>query len=115
MSALVIKEHSRFAVRREANIRPIKGEQSQDGSTNALLVELSLGGCRLGNIPEGALSTGAAVSVDVHGAKPISGTVQRRIAGSLSVKFARPLHTFELTSLISLCRGEPSGFTAIRT
>lgn len=107
MAALIIREHSRFAVRRSAYVRHAQGH-----STDALLVELSLGGCRLGNVPEGALAPGSTVSVDVHGAKPLSGTVRRRIDGSLSVKFSKPLHTFELTNLISLCRGEASGRNA---
>ena len=114
MPALVIKEHSRFAVCREANIRPIHCENAHADSTEALLVELSLDGCRLGNIPDGALSPGSTVSVAVHGAQPLAGTVRRWIDGALSVKFAKPLHTFELTDLISLCRGQPSGRTAIR-
>ncbi len=107
MAALTIREHSRFAVRRAANVR-----HAQGASTDALLVELSLGGCRLGNVQEAELHPGATVSVDVQGAKPLSGTVRRGINGSLSVKFSKPLHTFELTNLISLCRGEGATRTA---
>lgn len=103
MAPLVIREHSRFAVSRKANVR-----HDQGNSTDALLVELSLDGCRLGNVPEDALAPGATVSVDVKGATPLSGTVRRRIDGSLSVKFSKPLHTFELSKLIGLCRGEAS-------
>jgi len=107
MAALAIREHSRFAVRRAANVRHEKG-----ASTDALLVELSLGGCRLGNVEEAELPPGAEVSVDVQGAQPLSGIVRRRINGSLSVKFSKPLHTFELTKLISLCRGEGAPLAA---
>lgn len=108
MAPLVIREHSRFAVSHKANVRHAQGD-----STDALLVELSLDGCRLGNVPEDTLAPGSAVSVDVNGATPLSGTVRRRIDGSLSVKFSKPLHTFELTKLLGLCRGDTSGKTAM--
>ena len=109
MSVLIIKEHSRFAVCRKANVRLAEGP-----AADALLVELSLDGCRLGNVPESVVAPGKHMSVEVDGAPPLSGTVRWRVDGSLGLKFAKPLHRLELDRLIRLCRGEPVGRTAIR-
>ena len=109
MSVLIIKEHSRFAVCREANVRLAEGQ-----TADALLVELSLDGCRVGKVPEGAVSPGERMSVEVNGAPPLSGTVRWRVDGSLGLKFAKPLHRFELDRLIRLCRGELKGGAAVR-
>jgi len=101
MTVLVIREHSRFAVCKAAKVL-------RDGSLcpDVLLIELSLSGCRLGNVPDGTLTPGETVEVQVDGAQPFSGTVRWTIDGSIGVKLARRLHIAELEELIRQCRDD---------
>ena len=111
MTVLIIREHSRFAVCRTARVR-----YSGTHALDALLVELSLAGCRLGNVPDGLLTPGKTVSVEIEGSDPFSGIVQWTVDGSIGLKLSKRFHIFELDRLIHLCRGESesSGQTAVR-
>lgn len=109
MTVLVIREHSRFAVCNKASVR-CDGRSGFD----ALVVELSLAGCRLGNVPDGMLNPGESVSVEIEGAKAFDGAVRWTVDGSIGVKLDKRFHTFELDQLIHLCRGEADADPAMQ-
>jgi hypothetical protein len=99
---LIIRAHKRFAVCRPARLRK-PGRRFADG----LLIELSLDGCRLGNVAAAAgFALGDAVVLRIDGAAPLEARVRWLGEGTIGLRFDRPLHVAALDALIRLCRGE---------
>lgn len=108
MSVLVIRAHKRFAVCRKARI------DGADGCTgDALLIELSLDGCRVSTSnPQAAI--GDTLRLTVLGAEPLEARVRWTGEGTMGLRFVRPLHVPALDALIRLCRGEEGEGRALR-
>lgn len=101
MTILNIRKHKRFAVRRKASLCPAKGKLRE-----GLLVELSLEGCRVGVPSAEEFREGEQVKVRITGFDDLAGEIRWVREGLAGLRFLHPLHTFELDSLIQLCRGE---------
>jgi hypothetical protein len=100
VSVFTIRAHKRFAVCRRVRLR-VPGRRGVD----ALLIELSLDGCRLshaGGLPE--LGAGDPLVLHVPGTDPLTGRVRWARGATLGLRFDQPLHTAALESLIGLCR-----------
>lgn len=109
MSVLVIRANKRFAVCREARLGHAEGAKD-DG----LLIELSLDGCRIGNVESRDFTAGEIVKVEVDGAEPFAGEVRWQGNRAIGLKLACPFHVPELDRLIRLCRGELDGGDRLR-
>jgi len=109
MSVLVIRANKRFAVCRKARLGHAEGAED-DG----LLIELSLDGCRIGNVESKDFTTGEMVKVEVDGADPFAGEVRWQGDRAIGLKFTCPFHVPELDRLIRLCRGEDIGDARLR-
>ena len=107
MAVLTIRAHTRFAVCRRARI-----EHAGGAADDAVLIELSLEGCRLGNIAGRSFAPGERVRVEVAGAPPFTGTARWQGGATLGLKLERAFHVAELDRLIRLCRGELDGKAA---
>ncbi len=101
MPVLVIRANKRFAVCRKAGLTRSSGEHSK-----CLLIEVSLDGCRIGNVDARAFAPGETVNIKIDGAEPFSGEVRWQGQGAIGLKLANPFHVPELDRLIRLCRGE---------
>lgn len=100
MTVLVIRAHKRFAVCRTARV-------SCGGWTGeALVVELSLDGCRIGNLDVGSFAPDAKVSIAPDGAEPFAATVRWLGDRAVGLRLARPFHVAELERMVRACRGE---------
>lgn len=103
MSLFVIRARKRFAVCRQARLRR-PGRRALHG----LLIELSLEGCRLSNLPPDAFEPEQSVVLRLDGAAPIECRIRWIGAdGTAGLRFARPLHAAALDELIRLCRASP--------
>jgi hypothetical protein len=103
VSVLIIRAHKRFAVCRKGQLRK-PGRRGVE----ALLIELSLDGCRIGCVraPAG-LAIGDVLTLSVNGAEaPLEGRVRWLGEGMVGLRFTRPLHNDELEDLIRVARGE---------
>lgn len=100
-TVLVIRAHKRFGVCRKARVLREGGDDIE-----ALLIELSLEGCRLGNMAGTDVELGDTLTVRIDGTDSFDGTVRWNGTGAIGLKLARPFHTAELDRLIRLCRGE---------
>jgi len=100
MTVLTVRAHQRFAVRREAVILR-NGRRVGRG----LLVELSLGGCRLGGVSgDTNLEEGEQVTIHPEGAMPFTAQVRWTVNGTLGFRLERPLRIAELDRLLQHCR-----------
>lgn len=101
MSVLVIRKHSRFAMCCQAILRKSSGK-----GRNALLVEVSLDGCRLSNLGKSQIEVGERASVRIDGFGMVEGVIRGAKDGFVSLRFDRPLFTADLNRLIQTCRVE---------
>lgn len=108
MSILVIRKHQRFAVVRKARLR------CDEGRHDGLLIEVSLEGCRIGNIDDGAFAMGQPVTLVIDDFGEIEGEVRWLGQARVGLHLVHPLHVHELDRLLKLCRGEPEVATALR-
>ena len=99
MSVLVIRKHSRFALCHQASLRK-EGGRTRD----ALLIEVSLDGCRLSNLGKSQHQIGQRASVRIDGFGMVDGIVRGAKDGFVSLRFDRPLFTADLDRLIRTCR-----------
>ncbi|MCB2079259.1 MAG: hypothetical protein KDE55_16380 [Novosphingobium sp.] len=102
MNVLRIRAHKRFAVCRKVRLGMPAGRP-----TGALLIELSLAGCRISNVDTSRLAEGDTVSLRPAGIAPFEGTVRWLGDGTAGLRLVRPFHIDELDTLIRWCRGEP--------
>lgn len=107
MSVLVIRAHKRFAVCRKARL------EGEDGrAADALLIELSLDGCRVSSSRRAQV--GDLLRLTPSGAEPLEARVRWAGEGTLGLRFVQPLHIAGLDALIRLCRGEYDESQALR-
>ena len=107
MSVLIIRAHTRFAVRSNAKLRLPRRR-----AVEALLIELSIEGGRLSNLPASAtFAIGDTVLLGLAGAAPIEARVRWVDRGTIGLRFARPLSFASLEALVRLCRADdmPAG------
>jgi len=102
VTILTIRKHKRFAVRRKASLRCADAP-----SKTALLIELSLDGCRLGLTGNWTYSIGDFVTLSVTGFESRQAQVRWSGQGYVGLRFANPLHVAELDALVRACRPEP--------
>lgn len=101
MSILVIRQHARYGVCRKAQLsRP--GSRAVGG----LLVELSLHGCRLGNIDQSRFTLDETVTLKIPGFDGFEAQVRWVGDGVVGLRFRYPFHAPALKQLIRACRGE---------
>lgn len=105
---LTIRAHKRFAVCRKARLGKVGG-RTEEG----LLIELSLDGCRISNVPCATFALDQAVTLCIEGAQPVEARIRWLGEGTAGLRFARPLHNAALDGLIRLCRGQ-AGETPLR-
>ena len=109
VSILVIRQHARYGVCRKAQLaRP------ERRSVSGLLVELSLHGCRLGNIDERRFSLDEMVTLKVPEFDGFEGQVRWVGQGMVGLRFHSPLRAPALERLIRACRGETADETLVR-
>lgn len=109
MSILVIRQHARYGVCRKAQLsRP--GSRAVSG----LLVELSVQGCRLGNIDERRFALDETVTLKIPGFDGFEGQVRWIADGVVGLRFRHPFHSAALRQLIRACRNEPQHEAPVR-
>lgn len=101
VSVVIMRAHKRFAVRRIARLRA-PHRRALDG----LLIELSLEGCRIGNVDAAKFALGQAATLLVDGFEALEGQVRWAKDGCVGLRFLRPLHTAALETLVGVCRTE---------
>lgn len=110
MSVLVIRAHKRFAVCRKVRLRR-PGKRFAEG----LLIELSLDGCRLGNLGSQNFATDQQVMLRVEGVdRPIEARIRWLGEHTIGLRFLRPLSASSLDQLVRLCRGDAPGQLPLR-
>lgn len=102
MAVMVMRSHKRFAVRQTARLRG-SNRRAQDG----LLIELSLDGCRIGNVDAAKFALGQVATLLVEGFQAMEGQVRWTKDGCVGLRFSHPLHAAALETLIGLCRQPP--------
>ena len=98
MDVLFIRKHKRFAVRRMVALA------TDAGLRRGLLVEVSLEGCRIGNVDSDGLAVGQLVDLRIHGFGTLSAEVRWTQPGLAGLHLVQALHIPELNELIRLCR-----------
>jgi hypothetical protein len=102
VSVLIIRAHTRFAVRSSAKLR-----QPHRRGVEGLLIELSVEGGRLSNVQKSAsFAVGDSVQLALAGAPPVEARIRWIDQGTLGLRFARPLSFAALERLVRLCRAE---------
>ncbi len=98
---MVIRAHKRFAVCRTASI--CAGRRKP---LDALLIEVSLEGCRLSNLGNRTYKIDELVTIRIDGFVDMDAQVRWLKDGFVGLRLVRALHNAELDRLIRLCRGE---------
>ncbi len=98
MNVLFIRRNKRFAVRRMVAL------STDAGLRHGLLVEVSLEGCRIGNIDTQGLAIGSQVGLRIHGFGTIAAQVRWTQPGIAGLHLVQAFHIAELNELIRLCR-----------
>lgn len=108
MSVLVIRAHERFAVCRQVPLR-----KGCDCAGDGLLIEISLGGCRVSQVKHDCFSESDMVSFQIEGFGEIAGEVRWSSNNCLGLRLSRPLHQAEFQSLLELLRSRPEQAAAV--
>lgn len=98
-----MRSHKRFAVRHGARLRG-----SSNRAVSGLLIELSLDGCRIGNVDDRKFTLGQLATVIVDGFEAMEGHVRWSKDGCVGLRFLRPLHMAALETMIGACRENPA-------
>ena len=109
MSILVIRQHARYAVCRRAQL-----SRPDSKAVSGLLVELSVHGCRLGNIDERRFLLDETVTLKIPGFDGFEGQVRWVGEGVVGLRFRNPFRSAALERLIRACRGETQNEVPIR-
>jgi hypothetical protein len=99
VSLLVIRANKRFAVRQCATLRLHNGREFL-----GLLVEISLGGCRISNLAACPADVGDQVAVLLGEFEAMRAQVRWTGEGVIGLRFNRPLHHDRLGQAIAFCR-----------
>jgi hypothetical protein len=109
VSILIIRQHARYGVCRKAQLSRTEGKPA-----HGLLIELSLHGCRLGNIDQRRFALDETVTLKVPGFDGFEGQVRWVGDGVVGLRFRYPLYAAALERLIRACRGETQTEAPIR-
>lgn len=101
VSILVIRQHARYGVCRKAQLARPDGR-----AVSGLLVELSVHGCRLGNIDQSRFTLDETVTLEIPGFDGFEAQVRWVGGGVVGLRFRHPFHIAALERLIRACRGE---------
>ncbi|HEX7751317.1 MAG TPA: PilZ domain-containing protein [Novosphingobium sp.] len=102
-----MRSHKRFAIRQEARLRG-----ASQRALRGLLIELSLDGCRIGNIDAGKFALGQSATILIDGFEPMEGYVRWAKDGCVGLRFRQPLHARALAALLNACRAPGAPRTA---
>jgi hypothetical protein len=102
MTVLTMRAHKRFVVRQPIWLRrPLDGFQ-----VSGWLIELSAGGCRIGNLGSAEFSTGDRIIVEGEMTK-FAGQIRWTRRGIAGVLFEEPLGVQDLSAyLLRLCEDD---------
>jgi c-di-GMP-binding flagellar brake protein YcgR len=98
VSIIFIRKHKRFALRQTARLRSKGGRPCA-----SLLIEISLGGCRMSLAGSSSFKVEQLVTVEIAQFAPLAAQVRWVSNGSLGLHFNEPLHVNELDELIRAC------------
>jgi hypothetical protein len=101
MSVFVIPRHKRFAVRHHVKLRNARGK-----ALAALLIEISLEGCRVSPFGHEQLEANQQVTIEIDGFGDIEGRVFSASDKVLSIRFLRPIQGSALHELVWSPDGE---------
>jgi len=99
VALLTIRNNSRFAVRHAIRLRGPGGEV-----LDGLLVEISLGGCRVSNVDARGLRMHDEVTAVIDGFEDMACQVRWLGDGVIGLRLHRPLHCDRLERIIGHCR-----------
>lgn len=102
MSLFVISRHKRFAVRQQVQLRCGEGN-----AQNALLIELSLHGCRVSVTNRESFQIDQAVTIEIEGFGDIRGHIRSAGEGISAIRFCHPIQGAELNELVWSPRDGP--------
>ncbi len=95
MSIFVIPRHKRFAVRQNVQLREGGGE-----SHSALLIEVSLQGCRVCASGLGRFAVDQPVTIEIAGFGDIRGHIRAVSDRNFAIRFAEPIQSTALHELV---------------
>lgn len=95
MSIFVIPRHKRFAVRQKVQLRGGSGL-----AQGALLIEVSLNGCRVSVSDLDPTRIDQPVTVEIEGFGDIRGHIRSASESIYAIRFARPIQSPQLHQLI---------------
>ncbi|MXO60797.1 hypothetical protein GRI89_14735 [Altererythrobacter salegens] len=102
MSVLAIRAHERFGVYRRVFLR-----KNRTCAGVGLLIQQSLGGCRVGSLEESEFCKGDQVNFWIEGHGRIAGEVCWSGSHGVGLCFDQPLEQGDLLHLSELVRSEP--------
>lgn len=102
MTVLVIPRHKRFAVRHKVQLRNVRGK-----ALAALLIEISLQGCRVNALGHEQLEVDQPVTIEIEGFGDIQGRILSSGDKILGIRFVRPIQGAALHELVWSANGEP--------
>lgn len=102
MSVVVIPRHKRFAVRQHVKLRSSRGKPLA-----ALLVEISLEGCRVSPFGNEQLAADQTVTIEIDGFGDIEGRIFSASDKVLCIRFLRPIQGSALHKLVWSPHSEP--------
>ena len=102
MSVFVIPRHKRFAVRHHVKLRNARGQ-----ALAALLVEISLEGCRVSPFGNEQLEVDQPVTIEIDGFGDIEGRIFSASDKILVIRFIRPIRSAALHELVWSPEDEP--------
>ena len=99
MRVLTIRQHDRFALRKTVSLAGDAG-----GKCRGLLIELSLGGCRISNLGARQFEHGETVKVTVAGYGSLTGQVRWTNPGMVGLRLVPQLRMGDMNRLLGICR-----------
>ena len=102
MSVFVVPRHKRFAVRHHVQLRNVRGT-----ALAALLIEISLQGCRVSAFGHEQLEIDQPVTIEIDGFGDIDGRVFSASGKVLGIRFLQPIQGAALHELVWSPADEP--------
>lgn len=94
MTGILIPRHKRFAVRRDVQVR------AQGRACHALMIEVSLLGCRVSAAEIEGLAPDQPVTIEIAGFGDVRGRVMSAGGRMLAIRFAKPIASASLRELV---------------
>ena len=95
MSLFVIPQHKRFAVRHNVQLRSVRGH-----ALAALLIEISLRGCRVSVFGHELLEVDQPVTMEINGYGNFDGRISSASDKILAIRFLRSIQGATLHALV---------------